>query len=144
MKEMTEMILHSKTASYKNCVKLTIDNDALNKTLEEKSKIEKSMAMNASNKVIDSNSCAFCAKIGADLDEIQEAFRVKFKEQLSRIRNSSYVSCETLKLEVAIHKERYAKATKSNKYVTCEDLAKENDYLKKTIKIFSSGKRTST
>ena len=98
------------------------------------------MSMTASKKVVDSNSYAFCTKIGTNVEEIQEAFRVKFKEQLSRIKNSSCVSCEALKLEVAIHKERYARVTKSNKCATCEDLAKENDYLKKTLEKFSSGK----
>ena len=43
MKDMVEMVLYSKSASCENCFKLTIENDALNKTLMEKAKIEQSM-----------------------------------------------------------------------------------------------------
>ena len=79
MKEMTEMVLHSKSASCENCLKLTIENDALNKTLMEKAKTEQSMLTTASNKVIDSTCCVLCTEVGTNVDKIQEAFRVLFK-----------------------------------------------------------------
>lgn len=80
MKEMTKMVLYSKTVSCENYFKLTIENDALNKTLEEKAKIEQSMTMTASKKVIDSTCYVLCTEVGTNVDKIQEAFRDKFKE----------------------------------------------------------------
>ena len=51
------------------------------------------------------------------------------------------VSCAALKVEVALHKKWYDRAIKSNKYASCKDLAKENDYLKRTLEKFSSGNK---
>ena len=82
-----------------------------------------------------------CTEVGTNVDKIQEEFRDKFKEQLNRIRDSYCVSCEALKVEVALLKSEYDEAIKPRKCATCEDLAKENDYLKKTLERFSSGKK---
>ena len=79
MKEMTEMVLYSKTASCENCVKLTIENDALNKTLEEKAKIEQSMSMTASKKVVDSNSCDLCIEIGHNVVRYKKLLELSSK-----------------------------------------------------------------
>lgn len=141
MKEMTEIVFYSKTASCENCVKLTIENDVLNKILEEKAKIEQSMPMTASKKVIDSNSCDLCIEIEHNVDKIQEAFRVKFKEQLDRIRDDYCVSCEALKAEATHYKEKPDRASKSNKCASCKELAKQNDYLNRTLERFTSGQK---
>ena len=85
--------------------------------------------MTASKKPVDSTCCVLCTEVGINVDKIQEAFRDKFKEQLNRIRDSYCVSCEALKVELALLRSE------------CEELDKNRDYYKKTLERFTGGEK---
>ena len=57
------------------------------------------------------------------------------------VMDSYCVSCEALKVEIAILKDEYDEAVKSSNCATCKDLAKENNYFKKTLERFTSGEK---
>ena len=78
------------------------------------------------------SSKVLCTEVGTNIDKIQEAFRDKFKEQLNRIKDSYCVSCEALKVELALLRSE------------CEELDKNRDYYKRTLERFTGGEKKLT
>lgn len=89
----------------------------------------------------ESSACSFYLEREHEVKDILEEIRAKYAKLKDKINSALCASCEALKLEVTIHKEKHARAIKAK---TCEsyfNLRKENTYLKDTLEKFSKGKK---
>ncbi|MBJ4058760.1 hypothetical protein JGD43_25955, partial [Salmonella enterica subsp. enterica serovar Goldcoast] len=88
-----------------------------------------------------SSPCSACLEHEREVKDLLEAARVKYAKLKDRINSSNCASCEALKLELAVYKEKQSKTVNVKTCESCVNSKKEIAYLNDTLENFSKGKK---
>ncbi|MBJ4174401.1 hypothetical protein JGD50_25010, partial [Salmonella enterica subsp. enterica serovar Typhimurium] len=94
----------------------------------------------ASDKV-ESSCCSLYLEHEHEVKDIVEAVRAKYAKLKDRINSSNCASCEALKLELTVYKEKQSKTVNVKTCESCVNSKREIAYLNDTLEKISKGRK---